>query len=191
MRIKKITTAILFFATVSVVSGCSLVGVGTTTDTIGEMGVSVDRPASWKKTKIQKDEKYVDYVIDIPQKKSDPANVEGHVAVNLARPIGQEKLTIDSELKGLIKYLNKHVTDLKTLEERDITFMGQAGKRLILQFRNAEDKSISEKLGVTFTIKDNNAYAIILDEDTEDFDLFTPQYEAMVASMKFTEPAKK
>jgi len=187
MKMKKITVAVLFSAAISIISGCSLVGIGVATDTIGEMGVTVDRPASWKKTKMQKDEKYVDYVIDIPQKKSNASNVDGHVALSLARPVGQEKLTVDSELKGLIKYLNKHVTELKTLEERDMTFMGQSGKRLILQFRNAEDKSISEKLAVTFTIKDKNAYTIILDEDMEDFALFMPQYEAMVASMKFSE----
>lgn len=184
---KKIIATCLLFATLSAFSGCSAIGIGKTTIAIGEMGVSVDRPASWKKTQLQKDDKYVDYVIDIPQKKSDPSNVEGHVAINLAKPIGQEKLTIEGELKGLTKYLSNRVTDLRTVEERDVTFMGQAGKRLILEFKNAEDRSISERLGVTFTLKNNMAYAIIIDEDTKDFEELMPIYEEMAASMKFSQ----
>ena len=172
-------------AVLSVISACSLIGIGTITDTIEEMGVKVDRPASWKTTKLQHDEKYVDYVIDIPQKNSLPSNVVGHVALTLSKAIGSEKISIQSEVAGLTKLISKTVTELKTLEEKDVTFLGIPGKRAILEFRNSEDKSIAEKVAVTLTVKDNQTYAILLDEDAADFDMQLPVYDKIAGSVRF------
>lgn len=183
---KIIRNNITFFAASSLVlaTGCSLVGIGNTTEKLDKLGVSVERPASWSDTKIQNDEQYIDYVVNIPQTTTEKSNVEGHIAISVVKPLGTKAINLEDELSGLEKYIGANVTEMKEVESKEAQLLGEKAKRVTLQFRNSEDKSISEKVAITLTVKNNKAYSIILDEDPTDFDKHFATYEKMALSMK-------
>lgn len=160
-----------------------MVGIGNVTEKLSNVGVSIQRPASWTDIKTQSDNQYIDYVISIPQTSTDKSNVEGHVAVSVVKPLGEKKVNIEDELSGLQKYIEANVTEMKEVETKEALLLGEKAKRVTLQFRNSIDKSISEKVVITLTVKNNKAYAIILDEDPIDFDKYFETYEKMAQSM--------
>lgn len=176
---------LVFIATVSLLltTGCSLVGIGNKTEKIEEMGIKLERPASWPKSNVQNDEKYIDYTIALPQKSTEKTNIEGHIAISVAKPVGNQKVVLDDEIKGFIAYLGNTVSGLKEVSRKETEFLGEKATQVILQFRNNEDKSISEKVIVTIAVKDNKAYSIFLDEDTADFDAFLPDYDKILSSI--------
>lgn len=151
---------------------------------IEKIGVQIDKPTTWT-GKLQYDEKYVDYIINIPQT-SRANGIDGRIAVNLVRAITpDEKLTVNEELSGLKKYIGVQGSDLKTLDEKDVTFLGMPAKRSTVQLRNHEDKTIMEKIAIILTVKDNQVYSMIFDEDAQDFDVYLPTFDQMTASAKF------
>ncbi len=174
--------ASLFFT--MLFSACSLGGISYKTEKLEKLGLKVDKPARWTATKTQSDEKYVDYVIDIPQKSDTKPTVNGHIAINVVKPLPGETVTIQDEIEGLKKFFAARVQELKTLEETDTTLLGQPAKRIILEFRNDEDKTIVEKVLITLTVKDSKAYTLILDEDLQDFETYLPVYTKMAESMQ-------
>src|SRR3989338_8608193 len=129
MKLIKLTTHFLALSSLLLITGCSYIGIGNSTEDLAQLGLKIQRPASWSQTSIQSDEQYTDYVINIPQSTTDRSNVEGHIAVSV----------------------------MKQIEKKDAQLLGQAAKRVTLQFRNSEDKSISEKVTITLTVKDNKA----------------------------------
>lgn len=166
------------------VTGCSLVGIGDKTEKLDKLGVSIERPASWKDATVQNDEQYVDYVLNIPQTTTEKSSIEGKIAISVVKPMGDKTINLEDELSGLEKYVEANVTEMKEIDSKEVQLLGEKAKRVILQFRNSEDKSISEKVAITLTVKNNKAYSIILDEDPADFDKHFPTYEKMAASMK-------
>lgn len=175
-------SASFFLATL--LSACSLGGISYKTEKLEKLGLKVDKPSRWTATKTQSDEKYVDYVIDIPQTANAKPTVNGHIAINVVKPLPGETVTIKDEIEGLKKFFAARVQELKTVEEVDATLLGQPAKRVILEFRNDEDKTIVERVLITLTVKDSKAYTLILDEDLQDFDTYLPVYEKMAQSME-------
>lgn len=184
-RVTKTATRLLALSSLFLATGCSLIGIGNTTEKLEKLGLKLERPASWKDSSIQSDSQYTDYVINIPQANTEKSNVEGHIAVSVVKPLGDKKLTIEDELNGLKKYISANVTEMKEVGSQDTQLLGEKAKRLTLQFRNSEDKSIIEKVVITLTVKNNTSYAIILDEDPSDMEKHLPVYENMAASMSF------
>lgn len=182
-NIIKVSSSFTALASLILTTGCSLVGIGNVTEKLDQLGVSVERPASWKDTKIQNDEQYIDYVVSIPQDSTAQSNVVGHIAISIVKPLGDKIINIDDEVSGLEKYIGANVTEMKEIDSKEVQLLGEKAKRVTLQFRNGEDKSISEKVAITLTVKNNKAYSIILDEDPTDFDKFFPTYEKMAQSM--------
>ncbi len=180
----KAITSFLAISSLILTTGCSLVGIGNKTEKLDKLGVSVERPASWSDTKIQNDEQYIDYVVSIPQATTERSNVEGHIAISVVKPLGDKVINIEDELSGLEKYIGANVTEMKEIDSKEVQLLGEKAKRVILQFRNSEDKSISEKVVITLTVKNNKAYSIIMDEDPADFDKQFLTYEKMALSMK-------
>lgn len=180
----KINIGILAILSLISTTGCSWVGIGDKTEKLDKLGVSVERPASWSDAVVQNDEQYIDYVLNIPQATTEKSNVEGHIAISVVKPLGSKVINLEDELSGLEKYIGANVTEMKEVDSKEVQLLGEKAKRVILQFRNSEDKSISEKVAITLTVKDNKAYSIILDEDPADFDKHFPTYEKMAASMK-------
>ncbi|MCX6733539.1 MAG: hypothetical protein NTX63_01880 [Candidatus Peregrinibacteria bacterium] len=186
MTFSKIIKANMSFLAISslvLTTGCSLVGIGNKTEKLEKLGISVERPASWSDTKIQNDDQYIDYVVSIPQTTTDKSNVEGHIAISVVKPLGDKVINLEDELSGLEKYIGANVTEMKEIENKEVQLLGEKAKRVTLQFRNSEDKSISEKVAITLTVKNNKAYSIILDEDPTDFDKQFATYEKMAQSM--------
>lgn len=184
-RTIKTITSFLALSSLFLATGCSLIGIGNTTEKLEKLGIKLQRPASWKNTTVQSDDQYTDYVISIPQANTEKSNVEGHIAVSVVKPLGDKKLTIDDELSGLKKYIGANVTEMKEVENREVQLLGEKAKRLTLQFRNSEDKSIIEKVVITLTVKNNTSYAIILDEDPADLEKHLPTYDKIAESMAF------
>lgn len=186
MTLGKIIKANMSFLAISslvLTTGCSLVGIGNKTERLEKLGISVERPASWSDTKIQNDDQYIDYIVNIPQTTTDKSNIEGQIAISIVKPLGDKIINLEDELSGLVKYISANVTEMKEVENIEAQLLGEKARRVTLQFRNSEDKSISEKVAITLTVKNNKAYSIILNEDPADFDKQFPTYEKMAKSM--------
>jgi|GEM_PF-2494260 len=182
-KIIKANISFLAIASLTLMTGCSWIGIGNKTERLDKLGVSVERPASWSDTKIQNDDQYIDYVVSIPQTSTEKSNVEGHIAISVVKPLGDKVINLDDELDGLVKYIGANVTEMKEVEGKDTQLLGEKARQVTLHFRNSEDKSISEKVAITLTVKNNKAYSIILDEDPADFDKQFATYEKMAQSM--------
>lgn len=183
--------AILTFIAIAALSlaACKKAGLTFAPEKIEKIGIQIDKPTTWV-GKLQYDEKYVDYIMNIPQL-SRSNGIDGRIAVNLVRAITpEEKITVDKELDGLKKYIGIQGSDLKTLDEKDSTFLGLPAKRSVVQLRNHEDKTIVEKIAIILTVKDNKVYSMILDEDAQDFDAYLPTFDQISASATFVASAQ-
>ncbi len=178
-------TASFFLATLlAATAGCSFGAISYKTETIDQLGITIDRPTNWGDSKAQSDEKLAEYIIDIPQLKSDKPTVKGRIGIATVKPFFGETVTLKTEADGLKKIFTQRFPDIKIVEEVDTQLMGTPAKRLIFEHRNNEDKTIVERVLITLTVKNDKAYSLTLQEDLTDFEKYLPVYQKMAETMK-------
>lgn len=185
------TTSIIILSVLGslFLSGCTIAGINFggisyQTENIDKLGLKVDKPKQWPVAKIDSTNNYVDYVINIPEGNQEGGGIAGWLSINLAKPLAGEKVSIDDEVNGLKKLFSNNITEMKVLEEGDTKLMNLPAKKVVIQFRNNEDKTILEKAVFTVTIKDNSAYVVLMDDDTKDFEKNLPIYDKIAASVQ-------
>lgn len=164
-------------------TGCSWGKLTYKTEALDQLKVKVDKPEQWKSTRTESGDSYVDYIIEVPENNNDKQSIAGKMSINMVKPLSGETVKLQDEVDGLKKLFSNNITDLKTLEEVDTKLMNLPAKRVTLQFRNNDDKTTLEKAIFTVTVKDNNAYVILFDDDVADFQKYLPAYDKMAASM--------
>ncbi len=183
MNRTSITTSI-FVLSIALLTACTPGTVSYRTETLDKLGIKVDKPTQWNSTRTESGDNYVDYIVDVPEGSTDKNGIVGKVSINLVKPLEGEVVKIQDEVDGLKKLFSNSISDMKILEEVDTKLMGFPAKRVTLQFRNNEDKTTLEKAIFMVTVKSNQAYVILLDDDVKDFDKNLPIYEKMAASMQ-------
>lgn len=184
MKISKISKSLLLLTlTISLLTGCTWGELVYKTERLDKLGLSVGKPEMWSSTRTESGDSYVDYIIDVPEGKNEKNSIAGKMSIDLVKALPNETVKIQDEIDGLKKLFSNNIDGLKILEEIDTTLMGLPARRVTLQFRNNEDKTTLEKAVFTVTVKDNNAYVILFDDDVADFEKYLPVYNAMAASM--------
>lgn len=185
------TTSIIILSVLGLLflSGCTIAGItfggiSYQTENIDKLSLKIDKPKQWPVAKIDSTNNYVDYVINIPEGNQEGGGIAGWLSINLAKPLAGEKVSIDDEVNGLKKLFSNNITEMKVLEEGDTKLMNLPAKKVVIQFRNNEDKTILEKAVFTVTIKDNSAYVVLMDDDTKDFEKNLLIYDKIAASVQ-------
>lgn len=181
---KKIQLTAFLALTLTLFSACSLGGFSYKTESLDALGVKIEKPRQWSSARTESGDNYVDYIIEVPESSNGNNSIAGRMSINLVKPLEGEIVKIEDEVNGLKQLFSSNITDLKTIEEVDTTLMGMPAKRVKLQFRNNEDKTTLENAVFTVTVKDNNAYVILFDDDAADFEKYYQVYEKMTASMQ-------
>lgn len=169
---------------ITFLSACSMGSISYKTETLEKLGVKIEKPRQWTSTRTESGDNYVDYIIDVPEGSDDKNGIVGKISINLVKPLEGEAVKIQDEVDGLKKLFASSVTDMKILEEADTKLMNFPAKRVTLQFRNNEDKTTLEKAVFIVTVKSNQAYVLLLDDDVKDFDKNLPVYERIATSMQ-------
>ncbi len=186
-----IATSFFLATLLATTAGCSFGAISYKTETIEQLGVTIDRPTNWGDPKVQSDEKLAEYIIDIPQPKNDKPTVKGRIGIATVKPFSGETVTLKTEADGLKKIFTQRFPDIKIVEESDTQLMGTPAKRLMFEHRNNEDKTIVERVLITLTVKDDKAYSLTLQEDLADFEKYLPVYQKMAETMVQIIPQKQ